>query len=627
MKKIFSSLLILSLALSLLSCKNTKTIENAKIENSFFAGDQNTASPGTSPSIPKVSYPDNAVSGEVDEKGVENLITFNNDSISASGSGITTDGATVTITKAGSYLLQGKLENGQLIVDVEDDQKVELVFNGVDIKCSYNAPIYILSAPKKVVIKLYDGSVNLVGDGDSYENLYDDNPSAAIYSKADLEFSGGGALYVYGNYNKGIYGKDDLVIDGGEIYVTSADDGIRGKDSVQISGGKTVINAGADGLRSSNTEDTDKGIISVSGGELYIESKNDGIQAENLVEISGGSIAVISGGGAPESSGTTQGGGMWGGSPWGGGNTQSSSDHGIKAVRQITIRSGSISLDCSGDALHCDDEINIEGTSLFIKAGDDGIHANETLNVNDGYIEISRSYEGYEAKKINVNGANTIIHSSDDGMNAAGGSSGGGGMWGGMGANTGDYLLSINGGVSYVYADGDGIDSNGNIVMTGGTMVVFGPTSSGNGAIDYGDGSCSMTISGGLLLAVGSQGMADCATGDNRQVIFASTGNISANTTVAIADEKNNIILAFSTPKTIQTIVFSAPELEKDGKYSVYSGGSSTGELVNNVYVGGNYSGGTLVTTVVASEAPVTPGPGMNHGGGPGDRPGGGRPR
>ena len=72
------------------------------------------------------------------------------------------DGATVTITKAGSYLLQGKLENGQLIVDVEDDQKVELVFNGVDIKCSYNAPIYILSAPKKVVIKLYDGSVNLI---------------------------------------------------------------------------------------------------------------------------------------------------------------------------------------------------------------------------------------------------------------------------------------------------------------------------------------------------------------------------------------------------------------------------------------------------------------------------------
>lgn len=627
MKKALALTLLLCVILSAFSCRSTKTSENSGVENSILEEGAITTPQGTVPSIPEVKYPEEVKSQDVPDGYSENVITFEGDKITVGGGGATVNGSTVTVTKAGSYLISGKLDNGQLIVDTEDDKKVELIFNGVDIRCSYSAPVYVISAPKKVVIKLYDGSVNLVSDSSDYENLYDDDPTAAIYSKADLEFSGSGALYVSGNYNKGIFGKDDLVIKGGEIYVTSVDDGIRGKDSVTVSGGKVVINAGADGLRTSNTENLGKGSISISGGEVYITSENDGIQAVNSIEISGGSIAVSAGGGAPASSGSQQGGGMWGGFPGGGGNSKGTGDHGIKAVRIITIRSGSISIDCSGDALHSDDEININGGNIYIKAGDDGVHADETLNVNDGYVEISQSYEGYEAKKVNVNGGNTIIHASDDGMNAAGSSSSnGGGMWGGMGGSTDEYLLSVNGGTSYIYADGDGIDSNGNIVMSGGTLIVFGPASSGNGAIDYGDGNCNMTISGGLLLAVGSSGMADSATGIGQQVIYANTGNIQANTVVGITDSSGNLILAFKTPKLIQNIVFSSPSLVNGEKYSVYSGGSSDGELINNVYINGAYTVGTLVTSVTASETPVTSGGGM--GGGPGGgRPGGGRPK
>lgn len=49
-----------------------------------------------------------------------------------------------------------------------------------------------------------------------------------------------------------------------------------------------------------------------------------------------------------------------------------------------------------------------------------------------------------------------------------------------------DYQLHINGGTIVMYAQGDGLDSNGIAVMTGGTAIVHGPTGNGNGAIDAG---------------------------------------------------------------------------------------------------------------------------------------------
>ena len=94
-------------------------------------------------------------------------------------------------------------------------------------------------------------------------------------------------------------------------------------------------------------------------------------------------------------------------------------------------------------------------------------------------------------------------------------------------------LLTIAGGYTVVNAAGDGLDSNGNIVMTGGVIYVFGPSDNGNGAIDYGDGNYSMTISGGTLLAVGSSGMAQ-APSNNGQAVFAASfrSALSAGTSV-----------------------------------------------------------------------------------------------
>ena len=61
-----------------------------------------------------------------------------------------------------------------------------------------------------------------------------------------------------------------------------------------------------------------------------------------------------------------------------------------------------------------------------------------------------------------------------------------------------------------VEADGDGIDINGAIEMTGGVVVVNGPTEQMNGALDH-DASFNMT--GGTIVATGSSGMAMAPNG------------------------------------------------------------------------------------------------------------------
>ena len=137
-------------------------------------------------------------------------------------------------------------------------------------------------------------------------------------------------------------------------------------------------------------------------------------------------------------------------------------------------------------------------------------------------------------------------------------------------------LLTVSGGYTVVYASGDGIDSNGNIVMTGGTLLVFGPTDNGNGAIDYGDGNCSMTISGGTLLAVGSSGMAETATGSGQAVFDgAFRSSVAAGTLIGLCDADGNLLCGYRLPKVISSIVFSSAALTSGATYTLVQGGTA----------------------------------------------------
>jgi hypothetical protein len=525
-------------------------------------------------------------------------IVLADDGITASGGGVAIDGSTATITSAGVYSLSGSLADGQIVVDTQDEAAVQLILNGVAIHNSASAPIYIVDAAQ-VAIVLAEGAQNAVSDGETYlfADPTDDEPNAAIFSKADLTIGGSGALLVTGNYNDGIASKDGLVIAGGAITVNAVDDGVRGKDYLVVEGGEITVTAGGDGLKSDNEEDAVKGYVAIEGGQIDITAGGDAITAQTDVLISGGEFTLTSGGGSNANLDAT------------------TSAKGIKGQASVAIDGGTFVVDAADDAIHSNDSLTINGGDFTLATGDDGMHADATLTINDGAIRITRSYEGIESAVIAINGGDISVVASDDGVNVAGGNDGSGmaagmpqggrpGRGGGPGMDTftytGDQYLYIHGGNLVVEAAGDGIDVNGAIEMTGGVVIVNGPTQQMNGALDYDGG---FAISGGYLAAAGSAGMAQApgASSSQYSLLLNFPSALPAGTLVHIQSGAGETLLTFAPTKSFQSVAFSSPALQSGDTITVYYGGSATGETVGGVYLDGTYTPGEQVASFTVS--------------------------
>jgi hypothetical protein len=526
--------------------------------------------------------------------------------ITVSGLGATVDGSKIAITSAGTYSISGTLDDGQIIVKTEDKETVKLILNGVDITCSNSAPIYVAKA-EKTVITLADGTENYVTDGDSYilGDSASDDPSAAVFSKDDLTINGNGSLTVNANYNNGIQSKDDLKITGGNITVNAVNDGIKGRDSIAVRDMNITVNAGGDGMQSNNDADSEKGYVSIESGTININAGEDGIQAVTSLSVSGGNVTISSGGGSISSSKIGSG-DTW--ENWGMRDnpdisTSSVSAKGLKSAVDITIGGGTINIDSSDDSIHSNDNLTINGGNIVLASGDDGIHSDTTLEINGGDISITKCYEGIDSEAITINDGNIRLVASDDGMNSASGD-GAFPMGGRPGQNnfnfSGDNYLHINGGYITVDATGDGLDINGSINMTGGVVIVNGPTSNFNGALDY---YGAFQITGGFLVAVGSAGMAQAPSTSSSQysVMLNFSSSQSADTMVHLETEDGEEILTFVPTKAYQSVVLCSPELNNGSTYIVYSGGSSTGTVTDGLYSSGTYTAGTQVTNFTIS--------------------------
>ena len=460
------------------------------------------------------------------------VVKLSDEGIEINGTGCEADENSLNIKEAGVYEISGRLSDGSIYINADNESEVQLILNGAEIHNETGAAIYCKKA-KKVTITLAEGSSNTLSDGMTYEFADEaDEPDATLFAKHDLVLNGSGKLIVTSSYGDAIKGKDSLYILGGELVVNAADDGIVGKDFLYIADGSVSVNAAADAVKSTNDTDTSLGNIRIDGGNFSLTAGTDGIQADNVLLINGGKYSIISGGGSANASVKTEEFGFGGGKEWGkwgnwntGTETEedetSSSAKGLKAGTDLIVTGGQFDLDTSDDALHGNTSITISGGEFLIASGDDGMHADETLLIEgDCKVQITKSYEGIEAQEIVINGGNITITASDDGLNAAGGADGSG--FGRPGAGTfggGKGELTINGGAITVDATGDGLDSNGNLTMNGGTVCVFGPISSMNGVLDFNGTFC---LNGGTLLAVGSSGMAQIPSDTSGQNSLAA---------------------------------------------------------------------------------------------------------
>ncbi|NLE06017.1 MAG: dockerin type 1, partial [Crenarchaeota archaeon] len=205
-----------------------------------------------------------------------------------------------------------------------------------------------------------------------------------------------------------------------------------------------------------------------------------------------------------------------------------------------------------------------------------------------------------------------LINSTDDGINAAGGNDGSSNDWmpgfggqgmarpGGMGTTTtGNYYLKILNGFIYIDALGDGIDINGYIEMSGGTLIINGPTSDNEGPIDY---DSSFSISGGTLIAVGSSGMAQAPSSTSTQysVSLSLSTKQTAGQLITIQDSNGNTVVSIRPTKTYQCLIYSSANLNQ-ATYNLYIAGTNTGNLEHSIYQNGTYQNGTLYGTFTIS--------------------------
>lgn len=556
-------------------------------------------------------------------------VTLNGSNIDFSSDGATVNGSTLTITKAGAYVLSGTLNDGSIVVEADKNATVRLVLKDAHITSGSGAAIYSKKAGKTIVT-LESGTQNTVADGAARDSADTEAPSAALYVQDDLTINGDGALSVTGNYNDAITSKDDLKIMSGSVTVpASVDDGIVGRDAAKIAGGTITINAAGDGIKSTNDEDTAKGTIQIDGGTLDITAGADGIQAETSLTINGGTFNLNTGGGSANSSdkaGTA-------GNTWGNWQQQPQTDaddtsdttqsaKALKSGNAIIINAGTFNIDSSDDSIHSNGTIDIKDGTFNLKSGDDGVHADTSLTIDGGTFDIAKCYEGLESMVINLNDGKGSIVASDDGINAAGGD--GSSQNGRPGQNPmdnasvddGSLVLNINGGEWYVNADGDELDSNGSIHQTGGTVTIDGPTSGGDGALDF-DGTYN--LSGGTLIAAGSSGMLQTPSASSTQntISLTFTNSQSAGTAISLKDASGQEIASYTPSKAFQNITISTPDIQTGATYTLTKNGADLTTV----------SPSSSVTSISEDGSAYSGGMGGGPGGPGGTQPGGGAPQ
>lgn len=569
-------------------------------------------------------------------------ITLSPDGSTSTDASVRIDGQTVTIIQAGTYQIAGTLDDGALIVESAENAKITLVLGGVNIKNSIGAAIQISTADD-VTIELSEGTTNVLQSGEEVDiataTESEEASGGALQSKADLKIKGKGSLNVLGYLNNGIHCTKDLKIKNGNISVTALGHGIKGKNSVTVSGGTVTVTSGKDGITSDETENEEKGFVTIEDGEIIITSAGDGVSAETTLTVTGGVISIISGGGSANAQQKTDNMRDWWDFDNSASDDNSASCKGLKAGKALVISGGSITIDAQDDALHTDGDMTISGGECILSTGDDGAHAALSLTVLDGKITVLTSYEGLEANQITLAGGELDITASDDGINANGGSDGfSGGFGGGFGGRRSDMnsqsgdmtppdnsnmqtppdgnapsgnpptmpgqdaadstttddttdkqpVLLITGGKITVNADGDGLDSNGDLRVEGGDITINGPSNGGNGALDIGtENGGAGVIAGGTLIALGTSSMTENFGSTSTQCAFLVTMNsFGAGETITITDSQGNVLYTGVTVKSANSVVFSSPDLVVGETYTVTIGSTSATVTQSSTVVG-----------------------------------------
>lgn len=451
----------------------------------------------------------------------------------------------------------------------------------------------------------------------------------AIQSKGSLRITGG--TYSIDSKDDGFVGKDSVEVENGNfslncggdafkstnsddsskgyIYIedgtydiTASDDGFQSASGILIKDGTfSITSGGGSTFASQHAEggfqmkeyggmpgaswNTDAGASSDSASSDSVSSDSSSSDSESS-DSQGGTFGIRGSEGGhgpqmPDGSSTSQDAASASSQTEYEATSDETKSRGLVSDGSIEIDGGTFTFDTSDDSLH-GDTVSITGGSLEISAGDDAVHADTSLSVSGGSVSASECYEGLESASIVISGGAVDITSSDDGLNASDGASADTGTGqaqdapyaasGSVGAYTsGGPEITIAGGTVHVSSGGDGIDSNGSILQSGGEVTVDGPTDDGNGAIDY-NGTYDMT--GGSLMAAGSSGMLQSISDSSKAccLVMVFTETQDKGEKITIKDSDGNAVYEYAPAKEYQSFVYASDKLAEGSTYSIYSG-------------------------------------------------------
>lgn len=485
--------------------------------------------------------------------------------VSSNTSDVSNSSEPQTQTAAVSAEITNAFSDNDLDAGYDESEAQTITLNGTSASSDsssvkINGSVITIKDKGTYVIsgKLDDGYI-VVDAGDS-------DDIKLVFKDADITSSDYAALYCLNADN---------------VYITLAD----GTANI-------LTNSGEFDSKDSNSVDGAifaKTDITVNGtGSLEVNSTDHGIVGKDDITITGGNITI------------------------------NAVSDGIQANDSVSVKDAVIDITCGKDGIQADNEkdltkgyVYISSGKITIAAGDDGITVSSSLQIDDGTINITGSYEGLEGQNLTINGGTISIVSSDDGINAVS-ATGSGDMM----RTDGVSSITINGGEISIRAEGDGVDSNGSMEMTGGTLIVMGPTIGANGSLDA---AGNAVITGGTVIMAGSSEMATNFTDATQGAILLTVGNQTAGSEITVTDTSGKVILSAAADCSYQTVLVSSPELEENGTYTITAGTySETITLSGFIYGSGSGFGGGM------------PGGGMPDGdfpqGGPGANGGNQRP-
>ncbi|WP_278859406.1 carbohydrate-binding domain-containing protein [Rothia dentocariosa] len=509
----------------------------------------------------------------------------------AATDGVTVEDGTLTITKAGTYKLSGEYQ-GQIKVKTADSDAVRLVLDNANITNSSGAALNVVNADE-VILYSASGTTNTISDGADYTATGEDDPDAVVYSKADLTIAGEGTLKVNGNHEDGIHTSDGLVIASGTLEVNAANTGIKGKDYVDILGGTINVTAQQDGVKSTNDTDEGQGWTRLSNGTVTVNAGDDGFKAPRVVEISGGFLTV------------------------------EQSDEGIEA-QYINVSGGNVNVTSADDGMNAslktsdsestDSSANTSDTANqqqnnqqqgSLPGGQQNGASNQQLqgtgqppqgqppamsgSSQDGTSQNGTTGTGQQQNNTqnqgNQNmgqppamlGGNAQDGTSQNGTTGTGQQGMGqppqGGMPGGGGGTFEviDAAINVSGGHVTVNAEGDGIDSNGVTTLSGGTLIVNGPSQGGNAALDT---NGDLLLNGATVLSGSTADMFEAPSTNSTSgyLKLTNSSGFEQGSTVQVADSSGKVVANYKVTKSnVQLVLVSSSSIVKGQSYTVYT--------------------------------------------------------